>query len=185
MDIKGYMEQLNIPEIMYRDLENAFSYTQVEEGKQLLSMGEKSEYIYLILKGIVRGYYIDSEGNDITKCFSKEGEWCCFYNFLKEEPSSFYVETIEKCELAYIKTQRFKQLIDSHEALRKAYENLYREAFIKAEEKNTEFLLLDATQRYMSFVDKNPLLAKRVKQEYIASYLGVTPSSLSRIKRKL
>ncbi len=79
-----------------------FVYKEYKKGDIILNMGENTNVICLILQGMVRGVYIDEEGNEFTKCFSKEGEWCCVYNMLENSPLDFLIEALEDCYIAEI-----------------------------------------------------------------------------------
>lgn len=154
-------------------------------GQSIMKAGERAEYIFLVITGLVRGFYIDNEGNDITKCFSMEGEWCCSYNYLTKEPSTFYIETIEDTVLARFDIESIKTFVEEYPSLRDAMERLIRSTLIQSEKRILSFAAMEAKDRYLSLLQENPELIKRAKQEYIASYIGITPSSLSRIKRYL
>ena len=61
-------------------------------GESILEAGHKTNYVCMVVSGLVRGFYIDEEGNDRTKCFSMKGNWCCSYNYLSDIPCPFFVE---------------------------------------------------------------------------------------------
>lgn len=185
MTLQEYINSNCIDEKLSEKLIPLFKTVHYDAGQTILNMGENTNVIYIILEGIVRGYYLDPDGNDITKCFSHEGEWCCIYNFLQNTPSTYYVQALENCTLGQIDVQTFESLIEEYPVLQKIYNKLTREAFMQVEEKGASFQKLNAKERYLLFIEKHPDINRRVKQEYIASYLGITPSSLSRIKRGL
>ncbi len=158
---------------------------QYASGEMLLAAGERSEYICLILQGMVRGVYVDEEGTEITKCFSGEEEWCCSYNFFTKEESPFYIEAIEPTTVAAFPVEALRETLTAYPALQKELDRLTQQIFLEAEKRVFSFSGMDAKQRYVNFVQEHPEIVGRVKQEYVASYLGITPSSLSRIKRSL
>lgn len=158
---------------------------KIRKGTTLLSMGNKTNEIYLILKGIVRGFYITEEGDDITKCFSMEQNWCCVYNLLKSELSEYWIETLEDCIFMSFKTNDILELVKKDSEIQMLYSKLFTEAFINGEKRIKSLKDKSASQRYVELQKIYPLLEQRVEQKYIASYLGVTPSSLSRLKRNL
>lgn len=162
-----------------------FKIREYQRGDTILNMGENTKVVCLILQGIVRGVFIDKEGMEITKCFSKEGEWCCFYNMLNNSPSEYWIEALEDCQVAEISVEQLRNILNMSCQLRTLYEKLYNNAFIMSDEKGVSFQRMQAKERYLYFINKYPDIEERVKQEYIASYIGITPSSLSRIKREL
>lgn len=185
MKLEEYMAENGINQDLRQEIEPLFTLRKYKKGDMLLHMGENTRVVCLILQGIVRGVYIDGEGVEITKCFSREGDWCCFYNMLRESPSEFWIEALEECQTAEIEVIQMRRLIEKHQKFRNLYEAFYRQAFLLSEEKGTSFQKMNAGERYDHFIKKYPDMEQRVKQEYIASYIGITPSSLSRLKRKL
>ena len=183
--IKQYISEMGIDQSLCDQVIPLFQLKEVQPGDIILESGKNTKVVCLILQGMVRGFYLDENGNDITKCFSMEKDWCCFYNYLDKGPSPIYVEALEHCLLAEIKVRDINELMIKHPSITMLFQRLVSKAFLKTEEKGISFQRLDAKERYVLFRDQNPDICCRVKQEYIASYLGVTPSSLSRIKRDL
>jgi CRP-like cAMP-binding protein len=185
LTLTEYLKNKGINSELIGTIESLFTLRKYKKGDTILNMGENTKVICLILQGIVRGIYIDMEGNEITKCFSKEGEWCCIYNMIRESPSEYWIECLEDCQVAEIKVDQINNIINEHQQLRILYDELYNTAFILNDQKGVSFQKMRAIERYHNFINRYPDIEERVKQEYIASYIGITPSSLSRIKRKL
>jgi len=185
LTLKEYLKDKGINSELIRIIESLFTLRKYKKGDTILNMGENTKVVCLILQGIVRGVYIDMEGEEITKCFSKEGEWCCFYNMLKDGPSEYWIEALEDCQVAEIKVDQINNILKEYQQLRILYDELYNTAFMLNDEKGVSFQKMQAKERFYKFTNKYPDIEERVKQEYIASYIGITPSSLSRIKRKL
>lgn len=162
-----------------------FSFCEYKAGTQIIRMGDVADSMQLVLQGLVRAYYIDENGTEITKCFAKENEWCGFYSYLSEKPSPFFVETLEPTVTAKIKTSDIKILASSSTAVQEKVSELVNKAFLSVDKKSYDFANKEAKDRYLEFAQENPEIIRRAKQEHIASYLGITPSSLSRIKREL
>lgn len=183
--IYKYISESGIDKSICDEVMSLFRLQEVKAGDIILEVGENTHVVCFILQGIVRGYYLDENGNDVTKCFSKEKEWCCVYNYLDDGPAGFYVEALENCILAEIKVSDIHELMVKYPSINTLYQKLINKAFLKVEEKGASFQMMDGKERYLLFRDKNPDICSRVKQEYIASYLGITPSSLSRIRKNL
>lgn len=183
--ICAYFLKLGLTEEQAERLAGFFTVVSYGQGQTMLAMGEKKDFLCLILTGVVRGYYLDEDGNDVTKCFSRENDWCCFYNYVSREPSPFYVEALEEVCVAQIRIPDLEKCLQEMPSLQECFQRLVNEAFLRIEEKNMAFARLDAKERYLKFLREYPDLAGRVRQEHIATYLGITPSSLSRIKRSL
>lgn len=177
--------QLSLDKEIAQQIEGFFTFVQFEAGKEIIRMGAKTDSMYLVLKGLVRAFYIDENGSEITKCFAKENEWFGFYSYLSDEPSPFFVETLEKTEAAVIKTASIRTLCQKMPALAQNVSALVNQAYLQTDKKAYNFASKEAKERYIDFARENPEIIKRAKQEHIASYLGITPSSLSRLKREI
>jgi len=177
--------KMSLNEETAQQVSQLFSFVQFENNTQLIRMGEKSDSMYLILKGIVRAFYIDENGVEITKCFAKENEWAGFYNYITDDLSPFFVETLEKTDCAVIKATDIRSLCQKMPALAQKVSTLVNQAFLQTDKKVYDFASKEAKERYINFAKENPEIIKRAKQEHIASYLGITPSSLSRLKREI
>lgn len=150
----------------------------------LLRVGEAPSWYYFLYKGLCRQYYLDTGGGDVTRGFATEGEFCCTECHIQSAVSAYYVETLENCEALAFRYETLDQLRDSPYmkdvyigALEKQLrQRIYREASFMAER---------AVDRYRSFRRSYPNYETRVRQAYLASYLGMTPENLSRVRRTL
>lgn len=158
---------------------------RVTSGESILEAGHRTNYICLVVSGLVRGFYIDEDGNDITKCFSMEGDWCCTYNYLSNLPCPFFIEAAEDTILAQFDIGEVNKIRTEYPVLEERVGKLLAETMMKSERRIYSFTSLEAKDRYKLLLKEQPELVKRAKQEHISSYLGITPSSLSRIKRNL
>lgn len=150
----------------------------------LLEMGKVADRIYLIRKGCMRLFFYN-EGKDITFQFFFEGDFVASFDSLyKGTPSQFSLESIEPSEVLFIKKEDFYQKIESNPSLRMLYEEKIIERFsfylhlFLSRIKNTP------QQRYEELLKEYPNIIQRVPQNLIASYLGITPVSLSRIRNR-
>lgn len=159
------------------------TYKHISAGESILEAGQRTNYICLVVSGLVRGFYIDEEGNDRTKCFSVQGDWCCSYNYLSDMPCPFYLEAEQDTVLAMFNIQDVDNIKEKFPILKTKIEELLAETMMKSEQRIYSFISMEAKDRYMLIMKEQPELIKTVKQEHIASYLGVTPSSLSRLKK--
>lgn len=151
----------------------------------ILGMGEESKYTGFVWRGIIRSYYLDEQGNDITKNFHTEN-----YLFMDEGlvgyiTSTCAYEALEDSTVLLFPTKQIKEEIMGSESLKNLYlASLEWGIRYKLQRENT-FLTCNATERYQIFKKEYPNLIDRIKQSYIATYLGITPESLSRIRRTL
>lgn len=149
----------------------------------ILNIGDSQDYIYLILKGIARSYYLDVNGNDITKTFMKENDFCVGESLFEKEPSIQCFEALENLEALKFKASELKKIILSNDDLTKTYIEFLEMNLIYKMERESSFQIMSAKERYINFHNSFKYIEKRVNQSYIASYLGIAPESLSRIRR--
>ncbi len=160
-------------------------YKHISGGESILEAGHRTDHIGLVVSGLVRGFYIDEEGNDRTKCFSLQGDWCCSYNYLSEDPCPFFLEAEQDTVLAMFNIPDIEKIKEKYPVLKTKMEELLAESMMKSEQRIYSFISMEAKDRYLLLLKEQPELIKNAKQEHIASYLGITPSSLSRIKKNL
>lgn len=166
-------------------LQNIFKPKIVKKDMYFLEEGEKSTEIGFITKGIFRSYYIDKIGNDITKYFYEEsGILFSYMAHLCQNESKYYIQSLEDSEILVAKISDFEKIVEGNYELRLFYKKMIDSTLIMKEEHASSFKLLNSMERYKQFLAMYPSLEKRLKQCHIASYLGITPVSLSRIRKK-
>lgn len=166
-------------------LKNIFKPKLLKKDMFFLQEGEKSNEIGVIVKGIFRSYYIDKIGNDITKYFYEEGGILFSYvAHLCQNESMYYIQALEDSEILVAKISDFEKIVEGNYQLLLFYKKMIDSVLIMKEEHASSFKLLDSMERYKHFLAVYPDLEKRLKQCHIASYLGITPVSLSRIRKK-
>lgn len=151
--------------------------------QMILGIKEKHEYIYVILKGIVRSFYLDIQGNDVTKMFMKEKDFCIGESLFEKQQSEQGFETLEPVRALRMNAAELKRIILANEELTQVYIQYLEENLLYKMKRENSFQIMSATERYLSFHKEHPEIERRVNQSYLASYLGIAPESLSRIKR--
>lgn len=152
----------------------------------ILQEGEISKYSIFVEKGILRTYKIDEKGNEHTLQLAMEGWWAAdLYSFLTNEPSHFYIEALEDCELLLISKQSWDDLMDKVPAFERYFRILIQNNLVSTQRRLMGTLSQTAEEKYLSLVSAYPSLLQRVPQTLIASFIGITPETLSRIRRQL
>lgn len=177
--------EISLGEESFSLLRNIFKRKVLKKDTFFLQEGEKSTEIGLIVKGAFRSYYIDKKGNDITKYFYAEGEILFSYvAYLNQKESMYSVQALEDSEILVAKISDFEKIIAGNSQLILFYKKMVDSVLVAKEEHASSFKLLNSTERYKQFLAAYPGLEKRLKQCHLASYLGITPVSLSRIRKK-
>lgn len=164
-------------------LKKSFSHMTVKKGQLFCEAGQVQRFMGFVHKGLFRYYYVDKEGHEFTKHFTYENDFVVsIVSFIYQNPSHYYIEAMEDCELLVIDRDTYMEQLtvnmDWEVIARKFIEKFY---YIK-ETREYSLLIEDAHERYERFLNDYAPIKNRIKQKYIASYLGITPESLSRIK---
>ena len=157
----------------------------IEKGTLLRSIGDSTDTAALVLDGMARCYYIDGDGNDITRGFSVKGTLCMDDGMFGYSESLTEWETLTDTTLMTFKVGEIKTLIYENDALKNTYIQLLENALKYKIYRENGFLVENASERYIHFRKMFPEICQTVKQQYIATYLGIAPESLSRIKKSL
>lgn len=161
-----------------------FKHLEVPAKTVLLAEGQVSKTMFFIEKGCVRTW-INSDGKEITTQFFFEGDSVSsIESFRTNQPSLYSIETIEHCSLKTLSQQDFQQTIDTNPELRRKLEERLFRRLLQSQKLMFSFLKNTPQKRYEELLTDYPHIIQRVPQHYIASYLGITPVSLSRIRNR-
>lgn len=148
----------------------------------LLQLGEVSRKLYFIIKGLGRVYYI-RDGNDITDYFAMEMNFLGgLPSYFTGEPSHKAMELLEDSEVIEIYNYEFDRLCDQYHQIEKCGRKLAIMAFVECQSEIESIRFLSAKERYFEFERKYPGIINRAPLKHIASYLGTTQVSVSRIR---
>jgi CRP-like cAMP-binding protein len=182
-----YLEKFaHIPAPEWQKMTGLFTPLHVDKNEYFIRQGDPPERLAIIVSGIFRVYCITESGDDKTLAFRTKGMALAAYTpFLENKRTWFSIQALEAGELVYILLDDFKKLTLGHPCWEKATKEYFIQLYIEKEEREKSFLTENAKTRYLRFKNKNPELEKRVHNFYVASYLGISPVSLSRIRGEL
>ncbi len=148
--------------------------------------GKTPLYQYFIVTGIMRNFHTDDLGCEITTDINNDSRFFTSYNhFVNRTISNENIECITECNLLRIKRDDVDILYSKSIILHKYTILLLQKVFEEERERIKELTTLTAKQRYLKFISNNPNVIKSVPLQYIASYLGIKPETISRIRRDL
>ncbi len=181
-----YMKSVaHVPSELEEQFSALLSRKSVAKGDNFINEGQFPKSIGFVNKGLFRYYYVDRNGVEYTKSFFDKGVVISSYSaILENRPSYFTIQALEDSEIEVVPYREFHQLFSEHHCWHEFLIALLQKAYLIKETREREFLLLDAEQRYKAFLHRFPTLEKRVPQHIIASYLGIAPESLSRVRKK-
>lgn len=161
------------------------SLQKVNKKDILLDIHEVQKSLFFIVKGLVRTYYLDSFGRDATSWLLFEGDVAIsVYSFFSQKRSFEVLEAVEDTSFLALSHEKLMQLYHQFPEFNYIGRILTENYYIKAEEKANELRVFSATERYQHLIQKYPNIIARVPLGMISSYLGITQSTLSRIRSK-
>ncbi len=165
-------------------LSHLFKRQEIPAKTTLLQEGQISRTMFFIEKGCLRTW-VNINGKDITTQFFFEGDKVSsIESFRTNQPSLYSIESIEPCILQTISQKKFQSILNESPEIKKEFEEHLFNRFIQAQQLFLSHLKNTPKQRYEELIKQNIKIAQRIPQHYIASYLGITPVSLSRIRNR-
>ena len=151
----------------------------------ILQEGEVCRFYTYVVEGCLRMYEIDGKGVEYNLQFAQENEWIVdIGSFHAEKPSSLFIEALEPSTVVCIEHTDLLRLYTDHPKFDRNFRVIIEEQFVELQQRMLRRNASSAEQRYAHFVQWHPSLAARVPNVHVASYLGVTPEFLSRLRAK-
>ena len=158
---------------------------ELERGQYLLRAGEWASEVAIVVSGLLREHFVTAQGTERTKAFVMAGQPTgSLADLLAGQPSRAFVVAEEPSRLLVSSFANSVELADRFDSWRRYSEQLMRRVLILKATREYELLCLDADARYEVFKKRYPGLETRVAARHVASYLGVTPVHLSRLRRR-
>lgn len=175
-----------IPEQESDDLLAISKKIELNKEETYISAGQIPRKFAIVLRGLFRYYYIDDKGNEFTKGFILPNNVLSSYSaMLHQTPSHFFIQALEDSEILEVNYKKWLELQKNNPFWDKFLIRALEKGFCIKEKREREFLLSDAETRYRVFLMEFPDLEDQVPQRMVASYLGIQPESLSRIRKKM
>ncbi|MFN3298649.1 MAG: Crp/Fnr family transcriptional regulator [Sediminibacterium sp.] len=163
-----------------------FSPKKIRKKQYLLQEGNICRHLAFVEKGLLRSYNVDEKGIEHMIHFAWEGWWMAdMLSFLSNEPSTYHIDAIEEAELLLISQTDFEEMLLKVPVIERYFRILFQNNIISKERRLISSISNSAEEKYIHLTATNPELIKRIPQQLVASYLGITPETLSRIKKKL
>lgn len=179
---KQLQEGSRISKDVIEKLSSYFEMHNFDDHSLLLREGQIADFLGFITKGIIRTYEYNEHGNEITKFFFKENQFITnLDSYTNCVPSKCTIETITPCTLLIIKKSETLKLPEWPEI----FNMLVQKTLITKIEAQHNLRNSRAGEKYATFISNNGDIINRIPLQYIASYLGITPQTLSRIRRSL
>ncbi len=176
-----------IPESQLEEFYKVTSFKQIQKGDYFIQEGERPHSLGFVINGLFRYFYFNHKnGEEFTKGFILKNFALAEFSALIQNREAYYsIEALENSTVAVIQYGQWQKLINKHNCWNKLIIKLLESGYCLKVARERELLLYDAETRYKIFLERYPGLEKRIKQHIIASYVGITPVALSRIRKKM
>ena len=163
-----------------------FESLEVKKNKHLFQSGNIAKYVYFIEKGCVRQYYINNNGEERTIYFKVEGGWASeLVSFLDNTPTELNLQALEDCKLQIINQKNWIYAVTQISSFTMGFIRAQQDTNYMLKKRLAEATVETPEEKYLRFIKEEPLLLQRIPLYHIASYLAMTPETLSRIRKKI
>jgi CRP-like cAMP-binding protein len=184
--LEEIQKRTTIPEGEYDDFRSLWESRSFKRN-DFISRGEEvPRFSIFVVKGCVRQYMVSDDGNEHVVYFAEEGHFIGDLAAMRNKiPSKFYLQALEPTELLIISASNWEKASEDFPWWATAHQTGFQKWMAMMQQKMAETISETAESRYMKLLKEKPGLFQRVSQHHIASYLGITPETLSRIRKKL
>lgn len=172
------------PEIL-QAISDAAVIESVSKGTVLIRAGEPQMRVVFLVEGVFRGSFLDINGKEITDCIGFQPGTAAMASFGFESPAKISIEMMTAGKVMVIPTRQLTAMMRKYPELLVLYNKLLTDALASQWELKVMVYQCTAMQRYEWFLKKFPGLADKISNKYIASYLGMNPVTLSRLRRSV
>ena len=162
-----------------------FERVSARKNQLLLTSGKVCKYAYFICRGCLRTYFINELGEEKTRYIAFENKFVsAFASFITQAPSTESVQALEHSELLRIRQVDFFNLVDTNLMFARLYRQSLEQSQVFATWRIETMISMTAKERYENLLERMPQVILRLSNKHVASFLGITQESLSRLKRK-
>lgn len=175
---------LKLNDSEWNDFEKCIIKINVSKNEQILNQGEHCNFIAFIQEGSFRFYY-DKDGEFKITAFFFQGDFISNYrSFLTGKPSDHFIEAMQDAVIYKINLNELNSLYDKHKNMERLGRLIAENLYLSVANRLDSFLFQTPEERYKSLIERNSRLLQEVPQYMLASYLGVKPETLSRIRAR-
>jgi len=185
-ELYNYLNAISpIQEPTWNKVKSIFSPQSLKKGDYIVKEGRVAKKFGFLQEGVIRAFYRNNEGVEYNKHFFTKNNMVGGYSSMVTQlPNTINQQALTDCELLIADYKKLTDLLDQHQDLERLLRKIAEGYFVIKEKREVEIVLLEANKRYAIFQKEYPQLEQQIPQYHIASYLGITPTQLSRIRRQ-
>lgn len=185
--LKAYINKISpVNDQVFDELQSCFKLIKLEKGEFFIRERQYAKQIGFLEEGIMRAFFLNENGKEYNKQFFVAPTIVGAYaSLLTKKPNKIAQQALTDCQVFVADYLKIEALYDKHHDLERLGRKISEYYFLEKEEKEIEMAMLDADKRYLIMKEKFPKIESMIPQYYIASYLGISATQLSRIRRKL
>ena len=186
-ELSDYINKISpISDSTFDELVKCFKPLMLKKNEFFVKENEYAHQFGFLKKGVVRAFFLNQEGKEYTKQFFVNFSIIGAYtSLITKQPNQIAQQALSDCEILVANFKDLENLYSQYHDLERLGRKIAEFYFLEKEQKEIEMALLDADKRYLIMREKFPNIESIVPQYHVASYLGISPTQLSRIRRKL
>ncbi len=167
-------------------LPSFFETKNLRKKQFLLQEGDYCKNLTFVSKGALKSYTIDDKGQEHISLLAWEGWWVSdFKSFICDEKAILYIEAIEDSEVLLISHSNYEELLTKIPSMERYFRILYQNSLVTKDRRLISSNTYSAEEKYLHLIKMYPFISQRIPQNLIASYLGLSPETISRVKKSL
>jgi CRP-like cAMP-binding protein len=183
---KKYGELFQVDLEHFEEFFSLLKYREIEKSDFFLKQGDKCRYLGFIKSGTIRSFYINDQGREINFGFHFENDFFTDYeSILCDSLSNINIQAVENCEILLLNKDDLQRLYEKDAYWQKFGRIMSEKIYLDAKKRIEDLLCNSPEKRYLNLLKKDPIVVQKIPLKYIASYLGVTEPSLSRIRGRI
>jgi CRP-like cAMP-binding protein len=180
------LEKVNLSEEDIDIIEHLCIPKKVRKRQYILNAGDVCQYITFVERGMLRSFTVDSEGSEYVVQFAIEGWWISDVgSFVSGKEALYNIEALEDCELLHLTKSGMEELVTQVPGMERFFRLLMQSNIVALQRRVVAYMSLSAEEKYLKLMEVAPDIMQRASQQHIASYLSITPETLSRVRKKV
>lgn len=179
-------DKVEITDDQKLQVQTFFTPKKLRKKQYLLQEGDLCKCLSFVSKGLLKSYFLDEKGNEHINMFAFEGWWISDFNsFVHQEKSVLNIDAVEETEVLMITLEDYEKMMLQVPVMDRYFRILYQNSLVTKDHRLIVSNSYTAEEKYLQLAQKNLEMIKRIPHNLIASYLGLAPETISRIRKKI